>query len=234
MDFIIKLSDKIQDFNGYVEVIQLSTTFDNKEPNLQEMLKIEKRLVEGNYKMLLKDFLSAVSKSVDEGEIISTPLLPKNCLRHLWANRTSDKQEVYIEVPKQRWDITYHTHKFEQVGFPRMIFKYEADNGSVKLLTIVALKDNGSIKEDTEIFHFPFSHVDTSGHVCMGGNSFPQIKSLQQISNFHVLFLSAPFGDDYGSKTTTKKGLRELFKELSNQDFNDEWLLTKKNTFINL
>jgi hypothetical protein len=234
MDFIIKLSDKIQDFNGYVEVIQLSSSFDNQEKNLQEMLKVENRLIEGNYKMVLSDFLSAVSKSVEEGEIISTPLLPKNCLKHAWLNRASNRQVVYIEVPKQRWDITYHSHKFEKVGFPRMIFKYEADNGAVKLLTVVAIKDNGTIKEDTEIFHFPFSHVDTSGYVCMGGNSFPQIKSLQQISNFHILFLSAPFGDDYGSKTTTKKGLRELFKELSNQDFNDEWLLTKNNTFINL
>lgn len=38
MDFIIKLSDTIGDFNGYVDVMQLSQRFDGKEQKLEDLI----------------------------------------------------------------------------------------------------------------------------------------------------------------------------------------------------
>lgn len=234
MDFIVKLSDEIQDFSGYIEVMQLSKRFDKKECTLQEMIKVENRLVKDLYKMTLQDFLQVISDAANVEEHISTPLLPSNCIRHTWIKRASGIQEMIIEVPKNRWDITYHVTRFEQVGFPRLLFKYLVSGTSVTIKTIAAIKDDGFLKEDTPLYHFPFSHVDTSGHVCMGGNTMPSIKSINQLGTIHNMFFAAPFGDDYGVKTTTGKTLGELFKVLSNNDFNEEWLLNKYMTLSDL
>lgn len=234
MDFIVKLSDTIDDFNGYVEIMQLSDRFDQKTDCLEELVKVENRLVNGLYKMTLHDLIQLLTKSGIGNEIISTPLLPSNCIKHSWVNKAANLQEVIIEVPKARWDITYHTQRFEQVGFPRMLFKYSVAGPDVKLNTVVALKDNGVLKEDTSLFHFPFSHVSSEGHVCMGGNTFPAIKSINQLSTMHVLFLSAPFGDDYGVKSKAGYNMRELLTRLSNHDFDDEWLLDKQLQLLNL
>ncbi|KZE68019.1 hypothetical protein AWM68_17775 [Fictibacillus phosphorivorans] len=234
MDFIIRLTDRISDFNGCVEMIQLTDRFDKKDTKLEEMLIVENRLVEGSFKMSVQELFATIQDATVGDDHIPTPLLPTNCLKHVWVNRVGNVHRVYVEVPKKRWDITYHNQAFKDVGFPRMIFRYMIKNQSVELETIVAVKDQVLIKEDTPIFHFPFSHVSTEGYVCMGGNKFPDVKAIQQLGTFHTVFLSSPFQDDYGAKTTTGKQIREIFTSLKGNDFNDEWLLKKNKTFNEL
>jgi hypothetical protein len=231
MDFIVKLSDTIADFEGLVEVMQISQRFDGKVNSIEDLVKIENRLVNGIFKMTLEQFMGAISESSDGDESITTPLLPRNCIKHVWKKRTAGEQEVFIEIPKNRWDIKYHTQNFDQVGFPRMIFKYTVAKDTAKLSRIVALKESGQIREDTPLFQFPFSNVDgSSSNVCMGSNILPGIESISQLSTYHSIFFAAPFGDSYGAKTSTNKGLRELFTMLSDSDFNDEYLIPTKKT----
>lgn len=225
MDFIIKLSDNISDFNGYVELMQLSQRFDGKEENLEDLVKVNNRMVNGHYKMTFAELLRVISESGTTEELISTPLLPQHCIKHVWIHRAAQEQAVYIEIPKNRWDITYHNQRFENVGFPRMIFKYIVAGPTVKLSNIVAVKEKGFIKDNTPLFVFPFSNVEEDSKVCMGGNQLPKVESIVQISTYHSIFFAAPFGDCYGAKTTTGKALRELFTSLSNNDFDDNWLM---------
>lgn len=182
-------------------------------------------MVDGHYKMTVSELIRVIAESGTTEEAISTPTLPQNCIRYGWINRAANEQAVYIEIPKQRWDITYHTQKFENVGFPRMIFKYLISGNKVKLSNVVAVRDKGLIKDDSPLFVFPFSNVELNSKVCMGGNQLPDIESIVQISTFHSIFFAAPFGDCYGAKTTTGKTLRELFTTLSNNDFDDNWLM---------
>ncbi|RHW35980.1 hypothetical protein D1B31_17990 [Neobacillus notoginsengisoli] len=233
MDFIIKLSDNISDFNGYVEVMQLSRRFDGTEEKLADMVKVNERMVNGHYKMTLEQLMTVISES-GVTESISTPNLPQHCIKHVWSNRAENQQVVYVEIPKNRWDITYHNQQFENVGFPRMVFKYIVAGAEVTLSHVFAIKETGFIKDDTPLFVFPFSNVNSDGSVCMGGNKLPNINSLVQISTFHSVFFAAPFGNDYGAKTTTGKQLRELFTLLSNNDFEDNWLMPAKIKFEDL
>lgn len=231
MDIIVKLSDDINDLNGVVEVMQLSERFDNAYTPIEEMVKVENRLLQGSYRMSIESFLNSVNAAKYEFSSISTPILPRNCIKF---SQSVSHSYVFVEIPKQRWDITYHKESFTKVGFPRMIFKYkviqtEPESIKINIETIVAVKGNSNIISNTPLYHFPFSHVDTNGHVCMGGNELPDIKRVDQVSSLHNVFLSAPFGDDYGVKVS-KPGvtLRELFNQLSNNDF-DEYLLRDKN-----
>jgi Prokaryotic E2 family D len=209
MKFIIEIDDNIKNFNEYVTVTQKNGD-----------------IVEGVFKMTLNDLIAEIEDAtVREEELIETPVLPTNCIKFVWRDINRCIADIYILVPKQRWDITFFETPIPKVGFPRMIFKYSIERKKVHLKTIVAVKDDGPIKKDTPVYHFPFSHVSHDGRVCMGGNTFPDIEEMQQISTFHHLFLGSPFTTDYGAKTTTGKTVNQLFDELSNKDFNDEWLL---------
>lgn len=232
MDYVIKLSDKIDDYEGYVEVLRLSDRFDGKTESLDKMVKIENRLIQDLYKMTLSDLIRILSESSAGGENISTPILPQNCIKHVWVNRAAKQHEVYIEIPKRRWDITYHSQAFEKVGFPRMIFKYSVSDTKVILSNIVAVQEQVILTDETPLFLFPFSNVNTDTKVCMGGNELPPIKTLSQLSTFHNIFFAAPFGDDYGSKTSNGKTIRELFTVLKDNDFNDEWLVPLKESIL--
>lgn len=209
MKFIIELNDDIENFSEYVTV-----TKKNGE------------IVEGVYKMTLNDLLTEIEDATTrEEDIIETPILPTNCVKFVWRDMFRGSADVYIQIPKNRWNITFFETPISQVGFPRMIFNYSIDRKKVTLQTIVAIKDNGPINKDTPLYHFPFSHVSSEGHVCMGGNVFPTIEEIQQVGTFHHLFLASPFTTDYGAKTVTGKTVNQLFDVLKNKDFNDEWLL---------
>lgn len=208
MKFLIEITDDISNFQEYVTV-----TKKNGE------------LVEGVYKMTLADLLTELEDATDVSEdTIETPILPSNCIKHVWRNISKGISELYILVPKKRWDIMFFENQLEQVGFPRMIFKFRVERDKVGLSTIVAVKDDGPITLNTPMYHFPFSHVNDNGHVCMGGNAFPKIDRVQQIETFHYLFLASPFTTDYGAKTLTGKPINMLFQDLIKSDFDDDWL----------
>ncbi|MGZ0049330.1 hypothetical protein [Brevibacillus gelatini] len=99
---------------------------------------------------------------------IETPTLPVNCVKHIWINRAQKIQMVFIEVPKGKWDIAYYNTAFKQVGFPRMLFGYRIRDGRIQQMHILAVKDKGRIREDTELYKFPYANV-SNGMVCMGG-----------------------------------------------------------------
>ncbi|WP_121616767.1 hypothetical protein [Virgibacillus halodenitrificans] len=209
MKFLIELDDNIENFSEYVTVTKKNGD-----------------MVDGVYKMTLNDLLTEIEDATTrEDDLIETPILPNNCVKFVWRDITRGKADVYILVPKQRWNITFYESPISQVGFPRMIFKYSIDQKKVSLETIVAVKDNGPIGKDTPLYHFPFSHVSSQGNVCMGGNVFPDIEEIQQVGTFHSLFLASPFTTDYGSKTVTGKTVNQLFDALKNKDLEDEWLL---------
>lgn len=209
MKYLIEITDEIENFNEYVTVT-----------------KKKGDIVEGIYKTTFDDFLNVLNNSVElNDEMLETPVLPDNCIKFVWKNLKRNIAEVYIVVPKCRRDITFYGNSIKQVGFPKMIFKYSVQDYNVTLSNILAIKNDEPIRINMPVYHFPFSHVSSQGTVCMGGNSFPRIERIQQLESFHNLFLSSPFSSDYGAKTITGKTVNQLFDELSNIDFNDDWLL---------
>jgi len=221
MDFQINFStDNLHKFDDLVDVLQ----------------KDQGRVTQ--YKMSLNDLVRVLSSSTS-GARAESPFLPKNCFKHV---KTSNGYEVYAEIPKQKWMINFNGNMFE-VGFPRLIFRYDCtrkstekgEKYSVEIAKIVAVKGNERITGETPLYQFPYSHVESSGNVCMGGNKIEEIHCLTELETKHNLFFHSPFSTDWGAKTKLKKQLAELFSSDFNQkEFDDEVLLPMELTFNKL
>ncbi|KAA6447002.1 hypothetical protein [Bacillus swezeyi] len=209
MDLIIRISDVIKNFETPVDI---------------EL--IENTLVIDKFQMRLQDLTNELNEIKHSGEdMIETPILPKNCVKHVWHDMGKQEHSIFIEIPKQQWTISFEKDKYENVGFPRLIFKYYIKHKSVSFSKIFALKGNSFLEDDTELFLFPYSHVDQSGNVCMGSNVLPSIREIQQVGMYHVLFFQSPFSTDYGAKNTKGMQVEQLFKEMQHKEFPDDWLL---------
>jgi hypothetical protein len=185
--------------------------------------------------IVLEEFyltVEGLAESLMDGqyvEAVHSPILPKRCVQYSQLDRIKGIWQAIFEVPKDRFSIIYKNKLYKNVGFPRMLFVYQVTNEITTISTIYACRDNEEITEDTQLYHFPFSHVSIDGHVCMGRNILPSA-SIKELENFHFYFLTSPFGDDYGSKTLTGKSVKDLFEILENKDFPDDWLVPKNLT----
>ncbi|WP_066412910.1 hypothetical protein [Sutcliffiella cohnii] len=188
------------------------------------------------YKMSLNDLVKILSNSTSTGKVES-PFLPRNCIKHV---KTANGYEVFVDIPKQKWMINYNDNMFE-VGFPRILIQYgctfntsktESVLYSVEILRIFAIKGKESINGETPLYQFPYSHVESNGKVCMGGNKIRDIKNLSELDACHNIFFHSPFSHDWGAKTSLKQGIPELFASTFNQkDFDDEVLLPCERSF---
>lgn len=212
MEIWIRLTDRLRNFSHYVDVIQ----------------KHENGVVLGEYKMMLSDIVKSLSNSSTDEVQHVTPFLPSNCIKLL---STIHGHEVFIELPKRKWQITYQG-KTLTVGFPRLLLKYSLQQKNVRNLSIFALREKGSINGETELYAFPYSNVHhDSGDVCMGTNLFPEIDCLTQLERLHYLFFAAPFGTDYGAMSLGGRSVEGLFKKLEDKEFEDDLLVPLQKTF---
>lgn len=211
MQFQITLTDKLLNFKDYVEVKQIQ----------------DNGAVIGEYRMALNDIIRALTDAATEGVKQETPFLPNNCIKLV-----SDAigHQVFIELKKRQWPVEFNNEKF-MLGFPRLVFKYYVSNKAIHHVKIFAIKEYGAINEHTEMYYFPYSNVHhESGEVCMGMNLFPKIECLTQLETMHLLFFTAPFGNDYGSRAIGQdlEGLLKAFRE---KDFDDDVLMPMNKTF---
>lgn len=217
---------------------------DNHLKTFQDYVSV--RILEDNgaeqdqFHMTLSDLIETLDVSGITEEIeerIETPYLPHStsevaCIKHVNVSRKTNTHDYYMVIPKNQWNIIFGKEQLENVGFPRMLFRWRVSNNDIlrNHLRIFALEEHGRVNGDTELFMFPFSHVQASGNVCMGGNVFPVIRSAQQLETMHKLFINAPFSGDYGIRTTQKFTTRELFMNAVGIEFPDEWLVSTKKT----
>lgn len=149
-----------------------------------------------DYSLSLEDLVKILG-SATSGNREQSPFLPKNCFKYI---KGSNRYEVFVEIPKQKWMINFNGNMFE-VGFPRLIFVYECQklnqdnrkNFSVSISRIVAVKGKDHITGDTPMYSFPYSHVEQNGRVCMGGNRLKEIDCLSELGAMHNIFFHSPF-----------------------------------------
>jgi hypothetical protein len=207
--------DKLLNFDDVIEIKQTNNTQSS------------------HYDMSLSKFIEAISSGVELSNNES-PLLPSNCVKYV---QLTTGYKVYCVIPKKQWMINYHGNHFK-VGFPKMVFEYNisargkmtANNSkkyAVQLTKIVAVKDQGPVKKDTQVFNFPYSHVnDLNASVCMGGTEIRDIDCLSELETFHSYFLDSPFTEDYGAKLQSTTTLHMLFSDVFNErDFKDQLLV---------
>ncbi|QHA38742.1 hypothetical protein D5E69_23205 (plasmid) [Rossellomorea marisflavi] len=219
-------------------MMQLEVKMDfDKLINFEDTIDIKQTtgLSDEYYQMTLSQFVNTISKSVD-ASMTQSIHLPANCIRYVHIGLSL---KLYCVVPKKQWIINY-LGNYYKVGFPKLILEYliveKANAGSksyeIKLKRIVAVKDNGPIKKDTKVFHFPYSHVDNYGSVCMGSTQIRDMSCLSELEAAHSYFFDSPFSSDYGEKILSKEPLHVLFAEtFFEKDFNDELLVPHNKTF---
>ncbi|MGP4074212.1 hypothetical protein ACTWQB_17045 [Piscibacillus sp. B03] len=190
----------------------------------------EQNGVLSHFHMTVDELRKVINASVEDLQM-DTGTLPSNAIRY---RETDEGVHVFCEVPKKQWVINFRNDAI-RVGFPKMLFHYFCKQNkqtyNVSLKHIWAVKDE-PIHNDTKMCHFPYSHVDRDGKVCMGGNRLPDIQSLDQLVTYHSFFVNSPFDTDYGAKTTLRLTLEELYLDTFNEkEFNDDILVPTRETF---
>lgn len=190
----------------------------------------------------LEDFLEAISTGPDDmlldadalrmEETVVTPSLPFGTVRYS-ANADQTRERITMEIPKKQYDIRYGKDEtMHFIGFPRMVVQYlvETYQDSRKVIETrlyAVLDDKQPITDDTPLFQFPYPNVGKeNGIVCWGQNARFEIKELPELHKLFYSFISAPFNEDHGVRTTHGipkfQGLLNQIEELA---FDDEWLV---------
>lgn len=165
-------------------------------------------------------------------------MLFEGCVSQQWLaydHETGDYMErVLVDVPKQKWDVFFHHQPFIDVGFPRLLIRYDIQNHYVKSMYVFAIKEgNRNLDENAPLFYFPFPNVDGRGLVCFGTTKMPKVERFSDIKDLHKVFISNAFsGDWYFSSHIKNKKFEtplELFQALEGKDFDDQWLVATGN-----
>jgi len=204
----------------------------------------------GPFYLRVEDLIGALSQEPEntydaEDERVnehSTPSLPYGTIRYS-SNASQSKHRVTMLLPKMNWDIRYgDEEEFFNIGFPRLVIQYLIVPSNTKPLKISEMRiyavrdDRQPISEDTPLYTFPYPNVGKSNAiVCWGLNARLEIDSLSELERAFRWFVSAPFNEDHGTRTTLGlPSFRRLIDKIKDQPFDDEWLMPSRETFGNL
>lgn len=220
--------------------MQINILLDEELVDKHNIVKITNSMngVTENFSVTVEELIKIINSSIKKTEYFCSPYLPKNIIRY---KVTDLGMYVFTEIKKNIWRINYEGNYYN-VGFPRLIFNYlltedeeKKNEYHVKLYRIFAVKSVGLINDNTELFHFPYSHVNADAVVCMGANNLPNVKQPSQLETFHSFFFNSPFGEDYGSKTSLNLSMAELVVDKFNEKpFDDDVLLSAEIKFGDL
>lgn len=163
---------------------------------------------------------------------VKSPILPQfqDIFTVQYMESENNTQVYVLKKESTQMDLTYYGDKYTNVGIPTLLFKIKVSNNSIKQIQIVAIKDK-IIREDTELFKYPFSNVFENTNVCLGPNNIAalDINDTATIHRIPNLVLTLDNNNDaYHSANNTGLPLRELLAKLSNKKF-DEGILNPLN-----
>ncbi|AQQ55333.1 hypothetical protein [Planococcus lenghuensis] len=166
-----------------------------------------------------------------------TPVLPTGTLMYASDDEGTLEQLVF-EIQSSTFDVLYKDEKIPiALPFPRMVVIVEldtiGDQKKIDTMRVFAVENDGKpITADTPLYMFPYPNVmKSSGSVCWGQNSRLMVQSIQEVRSAFLLFFSSPFNEDHGVHTTHGiQSFRQLMGKIQDQPFNDEWLISSKQT----
>jgi hypothetical protein len=149
--------------------------------------------------------------------------LPKNCIYYGVFERNAQKPAQIIIIEREAGIRSYnHLGTVLQVGYPKLLFCYRVVDEYVKGFHLVAAVDE-IIKNDSDIYRFPYANVNISGVVCLGGFNYPPLKELAELTYYPEGFLTIEHsihGDNTG-----KYPFEVLLKKMENRQFDNELLI---------
>lgn len=202
----------------------------------------------GPFYLSMKDFLTALENEPEvqyDPEALrdmekNTPALPFGTIRYS-ENESQTRQRVTLEIPQKQWEVRYgEDNLLYTIGFPRMIIQYlvTSQKGVADLrideTRIYAVLNNGQpITDETKLYIFPYPNVGKGNAiVCWGQNQRLTLQNLVELERMFRWFVSAPFNEDHGVRTTHGiPNFKKLLEEIQDKPFNDDWLMPTTNTF---
>lgn len=154
---------------------------------------------------------------IKKQRVVKSPILPKSCL--MYQENLDGTEIAVIEVEKQRFDVTYHTTSFRNVGHPKLLFEFGLRLNKVAFCRVYAVKD-AIVKPSSKLYRYPYSNVFEDFGACWPDLRNIAVQDLSRLSTLPYLFIKSPSNDH----AYRGKNLRELFASLQNRDFDDDLL----------
>lgn len=170
-------------------------------------------------RITMNDFIHCIQDSTKEFIPIRNIILPKNALFYSFSNE-SNKFSAVLEYPYDRADITYMKTVYRNFPLPRLVFGFKVNaDGYIQQICLGVAKNCRILREDTPMYHYPFSNVLKNFSLCTGGNLLPEIKKIHSLSYMPDYILGLPNNDDYFQHKNNKLHLshRELMEHLADK-----------------
>lgn len=143
-------------------------------------------------------------------------LLPPDCLA---ITQTPQRQKLVTRCAMDYMDISFYETTYPHFPLPRLVFGYTIeDGGRVSDCRLGVMADERP-RPETPMYHYPFSNVGSSGHLCIGSNELPCYKSLYKAATLPALLLSIPNNLHQYDKKLNQLGLeyRDLLAHLQDK-----------------
>lgn len=170
-----------------------------------------------------------------EREIVTSGLLPPGCIAYQAGS--SGRLITTILHPERRADITYGGTDYPDFPLPRLVFKFEHQDGARIMRCWMGAVGEGLLTPKTPMYWYPFSNVSDHYHLCTGGNPLPKCKSLHTLDSLPYYIISMPNNNDHFSKSRNKlklemRDLMELLKDKDPDYYYSDILVPNNNTIM--
>lgn len=167
--------------------------------------------------------------------VFETPALPPGAVKYMAL--PDGKVALFMEKKEFKHDVTYHNTSFSQVPYPNLLFVFIfTPQGEKYLLSskkCFAFKDK-VLRDNTELYRFPFSHVQNDGEMCFF--FLTELQDLAQMASFIHNWITVSFSDHfYNERDKNKWGwpLRQIFNQTQGQPHFDYEKLYETNLKVN-
>lgn len=169
-----------------------------------------------------------------EKNLVSSGLLPTGCIS-VQAG-ASGRFITSILHPELRADISYAGTEYQGFPLPRLVFKFEHQDGARVMRSWMGVVGQGLLTPKTPMYHYPFSNV--SGYrLCTGNNPMPVCKSLHTLGSLPYYILAMPNNNDHFNKRHNKpqlemRDLLELLKDKNPNFYYSDILIPDSRTLM--
>lgn len=178
--------------------------------------------------------LECVKGSI-ERDAIKSGLLPPGCIS--FQAGAGGRYVTTILHPERRADVVYEGTEYKDFPLPRLVFKFEHQEGARIMRSWMGVVGTGQLTPKTPMYHYPFSNVSGNYHLCTGSNPLPKCKSLHTLGSLPYYIISMPNNNDHftSSRNKPKLEMRDLMELLRDKDpdyYYSDILIPEKKTIM--
>lgn len=181
------------------------------------------------------DSMMECIKGSVERDAVQSGLLPPGCIS--FQAGAAGRYITTILHPERRADVVYEGAEYKDFPLPRQVFKFEHQEGARVMRCWMGVVGTGQLTPKTPMYHYPFSNVSDSYHLCTGSNPLPKCKSLHTLGSLPYYIIAMPNNNDHFSKNRNRPHLemRDLLELLGDKDpdfYYSDILIPDKHTIM--